>query len=170
MGWAKEVFRGMDEGRLEGETEWVWAEERDGEVRRYRVRASPHLPEEIRSFPGAMQVVERVREVVKKGTGEVRRGVGYALTSLGPEVAGARELGGWWRGRWGIENGSFWVRDVVFGEDRCQMRGVGAEVLAGLRAFLVSWLEAKGVRRKKAALEAFSFNPLAALRFLGLGG
>ncbi len=27
------------QGRLEGETGWVWAEERDGEVRRYRVRA-----------------------------------------------------------------------------------------------------------------------------------
>ncbi len=41
-------------------------------------------------------------------------------------------------------------------------------MLAVLRAHLVSWLNPKGVRRKEAALEAFSFNPLAALRFLGL--
>ncbi|WP_244187424.1 hypothetical protein [Thermus tenuipuniceus] len=41
-------------------------------------------------------------------------------------------------------------------------------VLAVLRAHLVSWLNREGVRRKKVALEAFSFNPVAALRFLGL--
>jgi hypothetical protein len=45
---------------------------------------------------------------------------------------------------------------------------VGAQVLAALRAFLVSLFHRRGVREKKAALEAFSFNPLAALRFLGL--
>ncbi|RTI35445.1 hypothetical protein CSW16_12440 [Thermus scotoductus] len=48
------------------------------------------------------------------------------------------------------------------------VRGVGAQVLAALRAFLVSMLHRQGVREKKAALEAFSFNPLSALRFLGL--
>jgi hypothetical protein len=48
------------------------------------------------------------------------------------------------------------------------VRGVRAQVLAALRAFLVSLLHRQGVREKKAALEAFSFNPLAALRFLGL--
>ncbi|WP_022799503.1 hypothetical protein [Thermus islandicus] len=52
--------------------------------------------------------------------------------------------------------------------DACQVRGVGAQVLAALRAFLVSLLHRQGVREKKAALEAFSFNPLSALRFLGL--
>jgi hypothetical protein len=44
---------------------------------------------------------------------------------------------------------------------------VGAQVLAALRAFLVSLLHRQGVGEKKAALEAFSFN-LPALRFLGL--
>jgi hypothetical protein len=67
-----------------------------------------------------------------------------------------------------VENRSFWVRDVLFREDACQVRGVGAQVLAALRAFLVSLLHRQGVREKKAALEAFAFNPLAALRFLGL--
>ena len=45
--------------------------------------------------------------------------------------------------------------------DACQVRGVGAQVLAALLAFLVSLLHRQGV-------EALSFNPLAALRFLGL--
>jgi hypothetical protein len=32
----------------------------------------------------------------------------------------------------------------------------------------VSLLQREGIRQKKAALEAFSFHPLCALRFLGL--
>ena len=108
------------------------------------------------------------REVVHKGTGEVRRTVSYALTSLGPEVADARRLGELLLSRWEVENRSFWVGDVLFREDACQVRGVGAQVLAALRAFLVSLLHRQGVREEEAALEAFFFNPLAALRFLGL--
>jgi hypothetical protein len=33
------------------------------------------------AFPGCGQVVRMEREVVRKGTGEVRRTVGYALVS-----------------------------------------------------------------------------------------
>jgi hypothetical protein len=47
------------------------------------------------------------------------------------------------------------------GEDACQVRGVGARVLADLRALVVSLLWREGIRQKKA----FSFS---ALRFLGL--
>jgi hypothetical protein len=54
--------------------------------------------------------------------------------------------------------------------------GVGAQVLAALRDFLVSVLHHSRVRKKKAALVAsrrehratFSFYPLSVLRFLGL--
>ncbi|WP_353513275.1 hypothetical protein [Thermus sp. LT1-2-5] len=70
---------------------------------------------------------------------------------------------------------SLWARDVLFREDACRARGVGARVLAALWAFLVSLLHRRGVwervarqRTWKAALEAFSFRPLSALRFLGL--
>ncbi|WP_245606109.1 DDE transposase family protein [Thermus amyloliquefaciens] len=168
LGWVREVFAGMARGALPGETRAEWVREADGEVRRYEVWASPVLPPEVAAFPGARQAVRLVREVVVKGTGEVRRTEGYALTSLGPEEADARVLGEIWVGRWGVENGSFWVRDVLLREDAFQVRGRGGEVLAVLRAHLVSWLNWKGVRRKKAALEVFSFNPLAALRFLGL--
>jgi IS4 transposase len=166
--WTEEVFKGMEEQRLPGETEAEWRVERDGEVWTYRVWASPYLPEEIRAFPGARQVVRLERVVVHKGTGEVRRTLSHALTSLGPEVADARRLGELLVARWGIENGSFWVRDVLLKEDASQVRGVGAQVLAVLRAFLVSLLHREGIRQKKAALEAFSFHPPSALRFLGL--
>jgi IS4 transposase len=158
----------MEERRLPGETEAEWRVERDGEVWSYRAWASAYLPEEIRAFPGVRQAVRLERVVVRKGTGEVRRTLSHALTSLGPEVADAKRLGELLVGRWGIENGSFWVRDVLLREDACQVRGVGARVLAALRALVVSLLQREGIRQKKAALEAFSFHPLSALRFLGL--
>ena len=105
----------------------------------------------------------------------MRRTAGDALTSVGAEEADARRLGELLLSRWEVENRSFWVRDVLLYEEACQVRGVGAQVLAALRAFLVSLLHRRGVREKvtrqrtlKAALEAFSFHPLSALRFLGL--
>jgi hypothetical protein len=64
--------------------------------------------------------------------------------------------------------GRLWVRDFLLREDAWQVRGVGARVLAALRALVVSLLQREGIRQKKAALEAFSFHPLSALRFLGL--
>ena len=71
------------------------------------------MPEEIRAFPGCGQVARMEREVVRRGTGEVRRTVSYALTSLGPGVADARRLGELLLSRWEVENRSFWVRDVL---------------------------------------------------------
>lgn len=98
LGWVREVFAGMAERALPGETRAVWEREGDGEVRRYEVWASPVLPPEVAAFPGARQAVRLVREVVVKGTGEVWRTEGYALTSLGPNEADAGVLGRLWVG------------------------------------------------------------------------
>jgi len=104
-----------------------------------------------------------------QGDGGGTAAASYALTSLGAEEADARRLGELLLSRWEVENRSFWVRDVLlhgqrsYLEDACQVRGVGAQVLAVLRAFLVSLLYRRGVRKKKAALETFSFHPLSPL-------
>ena len=45
-----------------------------------------------------------------------------------------------WRGHWGIENRLHWVRDVVFGEDRSQVRTESApQLLAALRNLVRTW-------------------------------
>ena len=42
------------------------------------------------------------------------------------------------RGRWSIENGLHWGRDVTFDEDRCQVRTLhGPRVLASLRNSII---------------------------------
>jgi IS4 transposase len=164
------------EERLPGEKETEWRVERDGQVWTYRAWASrcslreaaPYLPKEIRAFPGARQVVRLERVVVHKGTGEVRGTLSHALTSLEPEMADAKRLGELLVARWEIENGHFWVRDFLLREDICRLRGMKVQVLVALGALLVSLLHREGIRQKRASLEAFTFRPLSALRFLGL--
>jgi hypothetical protein len=47
--------------------------------------------------------------------------VRYAITSLSRERASAEQLLEFWRGHWKIES-LHWVRDVVFGEDKCRVK------------------------------------------------
>lgn len=53
-------------------------------------------------------------------------------------------------------------------EDHAQARGALVFNLCALRAFVVSYLNYHEVQAKRAALEALSFNPFAALRSLEL--
>ena len=56
------------------------------------------------------------------------------MTDAQPEVVAA-----WIQGHWGIENRLHWVRDVVFDEDRHQLRtGNGPKVMAALRNLAIS--------------------------------
>jgi hypothetical protein len=49
-------------------------------------------------------------------------------------AAPAATVATWIQGHWGIENALHWVRDVVFDEDRHQLRtGNGPQVMATLR-------------------------------------
>ena len=53
---------------------------------------------------------------------EQRFEMAYAITSLSPARAQPAQLLKIWRGHWGIENRSHYVRDVTFGEDACRVR------------------------------------------------
>ena len=75
--------------------------------------------------------------------GRVQMEVSYAVTSLSPTVAGADRLLRILREHWHIENRVHWVRDVIFDEDRSQIRTASApQVIAALRNLtttLVRW-------------------------------
>jgi hypothetical protein len=63
----------------------------------------------------------------------------YAVTDLAPHQARPDELAAWIRGRWQIENGLHWVRDVTYGEDLSQVRtGSAPQVMASLRNLAIS--------------------------------
>ena len=118
-------------------------------------------------WPGLGQVccVERRRR--RKGRETVERV--YAITSLPPERADAARLLAIWRGHWGIENRLHWVRDVVFGEDKSQVRTESApQLMAALRNLVIGMLRLSGVKNIAAALRHYSWKPWETLTLLGL--
>jgi len=83
-------------------------------------------------FPGAAQVLQVRRTRTIKGRKHVE--VAYLVCSLPMEQAQPEQVAAWVQGHWGIENRLHWVRDVVFDEDRHQLRTRnGPEIMTTLR-------------------------------------
>lgn len=88
-------------------------------------------------FPGAAQVVQLRRTRTIKSRKHVE--VAYLICSLPMTDAQPEVVAAWIQGHWGIENRLHWVRDVVFDEDRHQLRtGNGPQVMATLRNLAIS--------------------------------
>ena len=88
-------------------------------------------------FPGAAQVVQLRRTRTIKSRKHVE--VVYLICFLPMTDAQPKVVAAWIQGHWGIENRLHWVRDVVFDEDRHQLRtGNGPKVMATLRNLAIS--------------------------------
>jgi len=115
--------------------------------------------------PGAGLRLERTTTRQGKTTVEVQ----YAITSLSPDRADASLLNTFWRGHWGIENRLHWVRDVTFGEDKCQVKvGAAPQNLAAFRNAVISLLRLDGRQHIASTLRDFAYRPLHLLQFLGI--
>lgn len=129
MDWAFSAYPpSPEEGHQQSEV-------RSGEVWTRTLWAIP-LSSEVCGFPGAKYALKMEREVVRKGSGECRREVSYAVTSLEGSLEEFYRL---WRGHWEVENRLFHPRDVVFGEDVCRIRRGGAGLMY-LRDVLINLL------------------------------
>lgn len=118
-------------------------------------------------WPHVGQVGRIVREVTRHG--QTRREQVHVITSLPLERASPRRLLALNRGHWGIENRVFWVRDVTFDEDRCQVRsGSAPQVVAALRNLAISLLRGAGWANIAAGLRRHAAHPDEALVLLGL--
>jgi predicted transposase YbfD/YdcC len=119
--------------------------------------------------PGHRQALEVGRTITKEATGETRREVAYAITSLPAERATARQLLKLWREHWHIENKLHWVRDVTFDEDRSQVRTARIpQVMAALRNAAISLLRLCGAENIAAATRRYAARPALALAAVGL--
>jgi len=119
-------------------------------------------------WPGLQQVFRLERKTIILKTGEVRTETVCGLTSLTAQRAGAAQLQGLVRGHWGIENRSYWVRDVTFGEDKSQVRhGYLPQVMAALRNCVISLLRLHNFRLIPDALDYFAARSLEALAAIG---
>ena len=75
------------------------------------------------------------------------------------------------RGHWGIENRAHHVRDVVFDEDRCQVRsGAAPQVLAAGRNLAIALLRRAGYPGIAAALRTLAGRPACAVQLVVSGG
>lgn len=133
-----------------------------------RLRTSTAL-EGYLEWPGHEQVLELVRTVTDKRTGETHREIAYGITSLSVQEAGPSQLLKLWREHWHIENKLHYVRDVTFDEDRSQVRsGRIPQVMAALRNVAISALRIAGAENIAAACRQYAARPALAFAALGL--
>jgi hypothetical protein len=119
-------------------------------------------------WPGRAQVLRVEREVTFKKSGKRRAETVYGITSADDTEADAVCLLRWVRGHWFIENGSHWVRDVTFDEDRSQVRsGRVPQVLAALRNTAIGLLRSSGATNIAASGRYYAARPWEALALLG---
>jgi predicted transposase YbfD/YdcC len=116
-------------------------------------------------FAGAAQIAQVRRTVTKAGRKTVE--VVYLITSADHHAAPPATLAAWVQGHWGIENRLHWVRDVVFDEDRSQVRvGNAPRVMATLRNTAISLLRLAGWTNIAAGLRHHSRDPQRVLTCL----
>ena len=124
-------------GRKEVRLLWALA---DPEVNAHLGECGDHE----RPWPHVAQICRVERRRTLRRAGQVIKQtveVSYAITSLTPEQADAARLLRLLRGHWGIENRMHWVRDVLFDEDRSQVRTWAApQVMAALRNLTLALL------------------------------
>jgi predicted transposase YbfD/YdcC len=90
-------------------------------------------------WPGAKQACRLTRTTWRDGKEHLE--IEYAITSVSRSRADAAQLLTWWRGHWGIENRSHYVRDVTFAEDACRIRTASApQNLAAIRNAIIALL------------------------------
>ena len=110
------------------------------------------------NWPGVKQVCRLKRTTIRKGVTTTE--VAYAITSVSRHQAVAAKLLEWWRGHWRIENQVHWVRDEIFGEDRCRVRtGAAPQVLAAVRNLVMNWLRSQKTDNIAKALRENAWNP-----------
>lgn len=139
---------------------------RSGRLEHRRLQASTRLSDHS-DWPGLAQVCRIVRTTKCNGRETVE--IDYAVTSVPRDQADAAQLLDWWRGHWGIENRSHYVRDVTLDEDACRIRkGDAPQNLAALRNAIISMLRLQGHANIAEGLRACTWKTQRMLAKLGI--
>ncbi len=118
-------------------------------------------------WPFVAQVAQLTRSVTKAG--KTTSEVVYLITTLAPSKASPEDLLVLNRGHWSIENGSHYVRDVTFGEDRSRLRtGNAPQILAAFRNLAITLIHRFGSSHIRQTRRHFASCPQQALVLLGL--
>lgn len=137
-----------------------------GRLERRRLQATTRLSA-TSDWPHLEQVCRIVRTTQRDGVETIE--IDYAVTSAPREQADAKQLLAWWRGHWGIENRTHYVRDVTLREDASRIRKAAApQNLAALRNAIVSLLRLEGYTNIAAALRKCTWKTQPTLAMLGI--
>ena len=121
------------------------------------------------NFPYATQFA-RVERLFTDLHGEKpKKDIQFYITSLSAEEADSQALLEIIRGQWSIENSLHWVRDVIFDEDRSQIR-IGSEprVFASIRNLAISLLNLHGLKNIASTIRKFGWNRELVLSLIGV--
>lgn len=139
-----------------------------GRLETRRIQVSTAINRYV-DFPHCAQVFRLERKRVMLKTEKVEHEIAYGLTSLSPDRADPGRLLALARGHWSIENGSHYVRDMAYDEDRQQVRRKnGPQVMAALRNFAISLLRLAGCKCIASAVRACARSTRRTLLMLGL--
>ena len=120
-------------------------------------------------WPGLEQVYSIERRVIEQKSGKHYYEKAYGISSLSAKRARAEELMELVRGQWTIENKSHWERDVVYEEDRSQVRkGSVPQVMAALRNTAIGMMRVAGESSIAKACRRFAAQPASALALIGI--
>lgn len=137
-----------------------------GRIERRHLQVSTRLAASS-DWPGLAQVGCLVRTTLRNGVETTE--IDYAITSVPRDQANAVQLLAWWRGHWGIENRSHYVRDVTLDEDACQIcKGDAPQNLAALRNAIIAMLRLEGSTNIAAALRTCTWKSQRLLTRLGI--
>jgi predicted transposase YbfD/YdcC len=117
------------------------------------------------TWPFIAQVAQLTRTVTKAG--QTTTEVVYLITTLLPTKASPQRLLDLNRGHWSIENGSYYVRDVTFGEDHsCLRTGNAPQIMAAFRNLAITLIHRSGSSHIRATRRHFASCPQQALPLL----
>ena len=123
-----------------------------------RTLTSSSMLKDYLNWPYAEQVFRLERHFVRLLDGKELKEMSYGVTSLTREEADAERLLQLSRGHWGIENKLHYRRDDSLHEDRCRLKGQGAQAMAVLNNLVLGLLRNKGFATVPDARRYYAAN------------
>jgi predicted transposase YbfD/YdcC len=108
--------------------------------RERRTLTSSCMLKDYVKWPYCEQIFRLERHFVRISDGKVMDEVSHGVTNLTRKEADADRLLALVRGHWGIENGLHFRRDDTLKEDRCRLKGQGAQAMAAINNLVLGLL------------------------------